>query len=221
MGKNEFFVELHTCFLVPPQNTAFSSILNTSGLQSDQGGKGWYNPMTITLDATKGTGTIQNYYVAFYNKTLTQAATKEAFISTIKSNFNSDTKAKNGFLLGYNAVNAKYFVWDYSANTSSPIEADDSTCNTNGCFVDITGNTDGRQICGKNTSGIRDCTNKLYYTAYPGDSLNKLTPNPSVVNTWTMRLDKNFGSKTMYTATYVTDSNNQSAFNANIDPVYP
>lgn len=194
----------------------FTSTLKMSGLQSTQGGIGWYNPMTITLNASKGTGDITDYYVAFYDKTLTQAATASTFLSDVTANFNSATKAKNGFLLGYSAANAKYYVWDYSATTST---VGASNCNTNGCFVEITGPF--RQICGKDTSGNKDCTNKLYYTVYPGDSLAAVTPNPTAPRMWTVALDKTFGSKTMYTATYVTDSNNLSDFNANINPVYP
>ena len=177
----------------------FTSTLHSSGLQSDQGGKGWYNPMTITLNATAGTGTIQNYYVAFYNSlSLLSASIVDTSAIPIPVAALTDLAANDYFVLKYNSA-GRYSVWD--PTTSS--------------WFDMTGYLPGKKICNSAT-----CTAaNLYYTAYSGDATS--TPrNLNLARTWTIRLDKNFHSKTLHTAVSVTDTNGLSAFSANIDPTY-
>ncbi len=173
----------------------FTSKSKISGLQSTQGGKGWYNPMTITLGATKGTGDLTDYYVAFYNSPTLLTSIVDTSATPIPVAALTGLAANDYFVLKYThtATTDNWYTWDPQQTGTNK-------------WVDISSETSrGHDICSAACSPAT-----LLYTAYPVSAAS-----------WKIRLDKNFGSKTMYTAGYVTDSNNLSAFNDNITPTYP
>lgn len=193
------------------QTGGFIGTDKVSGLQSNEGGSNWLNPMNITLNATaSGAGnSINKYFVAFYDKKEGTSTIQSAYPNIIDNIANSDPNAQlktllnndhsAGFLLAYDPGSnppstGKHYVWDPSLNSSNK-------------WVDITNSLTGYSICGF-TSGNKDCINKLYYTVKPINS----------APTWWVALFKNFGSKTMYTAGYVLDSNGLSAYQADINP---
>lgn len=186
-----------------------------SGNQSGtQGGSNWLNPMTITLNATPGvdTATISKYYVAFYNKSVGSAYTT-AFIGgdgnptqNIKDLLSANHN--DGFILAYGKdikdhnTDNNFYVWDPHNST----------------WVDITGDEVGQQICGPSNPNIQPaCVNQLYYTAFSGNPNSRPT-NLALAHNWTIYFDKNFGTKSMYTAGYVIDSNYVPAFLPEITP---
>lgn len=87
----------------------------TSGrLSSEVGGEGYVNPMIITLTVESSTGsvTVDNYYAALYsNASGSKLTDKVSFLSALQSRINSDPK--NGILLHYNATNG-FEVWNSS-----------------------------------------------------------------------------------------------------------
>lgn len=164
--------------------------------------------MTITLNATPGSGTMKSYYVAFYNKTLA-ATPLSPLISDVATGTPNSTlqnylhsNPANGFLAAYDVSSAKFYIWD-------PTQG-------NGTWVDITGKDTGQPI--NNSSGC-NFTTHLCYKIYPGDPLNILNPDPTLPNTWTVLLDQGFGSKIMYTGVQAVNSFNQTTTNPDISPL--
>ena len=167
-------------------NAGTPSQYRVSGNQSTQAGSNWYNPITITLNATAGSGTISKSYVAFYDQSAGQLT------SIIDSATGNPTDAlrnflagdyKRGFVLRSDEAGSN-FVWNPRTNAwlSLPVE--------------------GARICGP--SG---CASQEYFQAFP-----------NTARSWKIRFDKNFGSKNMYTAAYMVNSNNQTIFSANLSP---
>ncbi len=179
------------------QTPAKNFTSNATGNQSGaNGGQGWYNPMTISLNPSGD----YSSYVAFYNKSGGQGSS----LSDIQSRTHTDPK--NGFLLRYDA-GGNYYVWNPLATSSNNQAVD---CNPNGCFINITGSSLGKPICSTSSSATSPQTSSscpqstpyLLYTAYPGSAANR----------WQVRIDKNFGSKNVYTAAQLTGG----TFNADV-----
>lgn len=180
----------------------FTGTVGVSGRTSTtgQGGSNWYNPMIITLNATGGNGTNKQYYTAFYDKKEGTASIQSAystastFLTSVQGLLKTNPNA--GWLLRYDEITAttgNYYVWDYSATSGT------DCISGKGCFKDIT----DLSALGWN---INQGTN-LLYRVFP-------TTNPKQ---WQVRIDKNFGSKQMYTAGYVVSSNG-SDIKANLNP---
>lgn len=175
------------------QTGEFSGPYGITGLQSTQGGANWLNPIVITVNATQGSASIKQRYVAFYNKTGGLVTTSSTFLSTIQGRLNSSRNA--GFLLAYGSgiksgETNQYYVWDPSVTVSDK-------------WVNIT----DRSTLGYNICSATCSTQTLLYTAYPISA-----------GSWKILFDKNFGSKSMHTAVYVVDNNNLSAFSSDITP---
>ena len=166
-----------------------ASASKTSGLNTDQLGIGYYNPMTITLIATAGnnadgTTPTTDYYVAFYNKSSGIISSPTQFLETIKTRLNDLNK---GFLLKYDN-SGKYWVWArnrWQDITSFRFGGGFSLCNLDNI-----------------PQGCND--SNILYRVYPS-----LESKP---NEWRVLLDKNFGSKDMYTTVYILDKNSLSAY---------
>lgn len=197
------------------------SAYRVSGNQSGpQGGSGLLNPMTITLNAKPGvlapgsgipSATISKYYVAFYKKP--DGAYTTTFIG---GNGNPTDNIKNllsanyndGFILAYGSgiktgdTGNNHYVWDPRNNI----------------WINITEKEYGQDICGPSNGPTPDCANLLYYTASSGNPYTRPTPDLTLAHSWTILLDKNFGTKNMYTAGYVIDSNYVPAFLPDINP---
>lgn len=169
-----------------------------SGLQANQGGLNWLNPIRLGVSASPGTtaqGTpveITQYFVSFYDKNpnlLSVASTNSGstFIASVQQRLGNP---QNGYLVAYarNPNNPQdttspfsHYVWNPTANNWQII-------------------TTPRQVC----NGACSISTLLY------------TVSPVSAKNWEILFDKNFGTKNMYTAVYVKDANNKSDFMDNI-----
>lgn len=187
-----------------------TSTYRIAGNQSGQGGANWYNPMNITVTATKGTlwnGTefsLNATYVALYDKSLTQVTNKATLVSTVQGYIkvaNNAANAKKGLLLAYgsNIVSGQsgHFVWDPTLNSG------------NGGWFNIPVNG-SRIVCESRYANNQCIPATILYIVWPNGNFS-----------WQVGFDRNFGSKNLYTAVYVKDSNDKDAFNADITPVTP
>lgn len=161
-----------------------------SGSSVVQNGSDWLNPINVILTANPVTGTLTDYYVAFYSGA---AASQATFLGDIQGRIQTDPKS--AILLHYTA-SGTYQVWDYFLNGGS---------GGWGNIVTL------YNVCGKDMSGNKDCTNKKYYNIKPG-------PTGAY---WIINFDKNFGSKNFYTAGYVVNSAGKVGFSSDILPVTP
>ncbi|MBI2338054.1 hypothetical protein HYU95_02620 [Candidatus Daviesbacteria bacterium] len=190
-----------------PNRDTFTTTFEGSGRQTGlEGGKGWYNPMTVKLNATKGTGDIKLYVSAFYDKRQGQTTDQQALsnLTAIEGQINADPAI--GFMLAYAAQNC--------ANQ------------TDNCLVDNTGFgfTIGNYYAFVKGSGWVDISSEIIngYPIYDNLGQSILTVFPvskgNYFAQWKVRYYKDFGSKKMYTPGFVIDSNNLSSFQSDIPP---
>lgn len=166
----------------------FTSTFQGSGRQSGpEGGKGWYNPMTVRLNATSSNG-IGFYAVGFYDKSLGQQNSLEAIRNVVGNDF------ANGFLLIYAANDCNNQLGGcYVDNTGYIFKTNSTYVYTPSGWFDISNfGSSGKLVCTNN-----DCSSQFnwLYRAFP-----------VAVGKWKVAIYKDFGSKNMYTAGYVIDS---------------
>lgn len=158
----------------------------TSGSKTNQSGRGYYNPITITLRATPGknsdgvTDATSTYYVAFYDQ-----STGPITSNFINSATNKLANPANGVLLVYDQTNNR--------------------CGSSHCVFDPTKINPAEQWVNINRFGNIgydvSTSDGVYYTVAAEGPLQ-----------WKVNFDRNFGTKSMYTSAYVFDSNSRSAF---------
>lgn len=185
----------------------FIGTSKTSGLQyGPEGGMGWYNPMTVTLNATKGAGDIKLYAIAFYDKNQGGTSIQSALTSLTAIEGQIDVDPTRGFLLAYAAQNCLN--------------------QTGNCLVDNkgTGFTAGKYYAYVKGSGWVDIS--IYDTAstgFPvlnnsGQTIYRVYAGSTQAN-WRVLYYKDFGGKNMYTPGFVIDSNNLSSFQSDLIPL--
>lgn len=161
---------------------AGGSAVRTSGISSAQGGTGYNNPITITLDVTEGkkangANASTTYYFAFYSKAA--SAISSNFVSTLQSRIDSDLR--NGALFRYTSA-GNYEVYEHGAGTGG------------GTWTNINGFTA--------LAPYSVCDGSCFYRVAKGSSPKQ----------WYISFNTSFGSKALYTAAFVTDENNLTAF---------
>lgn len=174
----------------------------TSGRQalSTEGGSGYYNPINIYLETTKGSANLKQYYVSFYDPSLYDASLNSpSLMNFLQTRIDKDPA--KGFLLAYGAgqpldnrsdtAPQKPYAWNPRKNNCLGGWEDISEYSDTGTGFDI-----------------KNCAGAIYYQVLPQGA-----------GRWQVKIFKSLGSKRFFTAAEVIDLNNKAAFNPNINPV--
>lgn len=172
----------------PSPTPTFLGLFGFSGNMITQSGSAWFNPMEITVNARPGTGNFLSVYVV-------------AFYSGAKlenpSTFLTDVENRLNPYAGGNPKNGFLFAYDVLNQYSF-----------------IWDKTEFKPM--PNNYQVKDTSGNLLMTGYKVGG-SSIFANPGYA-TWKITLDKNFGSKTMYTAVMILDLINQFDFKSNITP---